>query len=197
MAFANHAINWTAIAHAQKMYQGFGYEPVEVPWLVGDEAINATLPGGATPYIVQTGDSLVGSAEQSFVDLMVNGLLKPGNYQATTPCFRNDPVDEIHQKYFMKVELIRYFNRPLTENQVNDEMFEIISGAQTFFGHYLPIVMSIETPEGEDIVDTEFKIELGSYGVRTYKDHTWIYGTGVAEPRLSQVMAKYKGKTWD
>jgi hypothetical protein len=30
-------------------------------------------------------------------------------------------------------------------------------------------------------------IELGSYGIRKYNNHKWIYATGVAEPRLSQV----------
>jgi hypothetical protein len=29
--------------------------------------------------------------------------------------------------------------------------------------------------------------ELGSYGVRQYHDITWIYGTGIAEPRFSKI----------
>lgn len=29
-------------------------------------------------------------------------------------------------------------------------------------------------------------LELGSYGIGSYKDYKWVYGTGLAEPRLSQ-----------
>jgi hypothetical protein len=34
-------------------------------------------------------------------------------------------------------------------------------------------------------------VELGSYGVRHFENIDWIYGTGLAEPRLSTVMNKY------
>ena len=34
-------------------------------------------------------------------------------------------------------------------------------------------------------------VELGSYGIRKCDFLTWIYGTGLAEPRLTRVMKKY------
>jgi hypothetical protein len=41
-------------------------------------------------------------------------------------------------------------------------------------------------------VDIEFAgIELGSYGIRSCDFLDWVYGTGVAEPRLSSIMGKY------
>lgn len=31
-------------------------------------------------------------------------------------------------------------------------------------------------------------IEVGSYGIRQYKNLFWVYGTGLAEPRFSQAI---------
>jgi len=37
-----------------------------------------------------------------------------------------------------------------------------------------------------DIVTVNSNIELGSYGIGSYENYKWVYGTGLAEPRLSQ-----------
>lgn len=186
MVFANHAISWDLIRTAQQKYSYLGYQNIEVPWIVDNEAIAATLPDGATQFVLHTGKSLVGSAEQSFVDLIIKGALAPGMYQATTPCFRDDPVDEFHQKYFMKVELIRYAQ---STDDLKKELNYVISDANYFFQNHVSYSFQ-DTAEGVDIVDSFFGIELGSYGIRSYKNHSWIYGTGLAEPRLSQVIQK-------
>lgn len=34
-------------------------------------------------------------------------------------------------------------------------------------------------------------VELGSYGIRKCDFLTWVYGTGVAEPRLTRTLKKY------
>ena len=48
---------------------------------------------------------------------------------------------------------------------------------------------------GKEMYDIEScnGIELGSYGIREFAGFRWIYGTGVAEPRLSLCIAR-KGK---
>ncbi len=48
----------------------------------------------------------MGSAEQGFVQLMLDGKLPLGSHMAAGPCFRDDEVDDLHQKTFFKVELI-------------------------------------------------------------------------------------------
>ena len=42
-----------------------------------------------------------------------------------------------------------------------------------------------------DIVDLKNGIELGSYGIRQFKDYKWIFATGLAEPRFSKILSKY------
>ena len=56
--------------------------------------------------------------------------------------------------------------------------------AQKFFDGYLP-TRSIFTDDGSDLI-TMAGVELGSYGRRNHGGLNWVYGTGVAEPRLSQ-----------
>ena len=46
----------------------------------------------------------------------------------------------------------------------------------------------VQTPEGIDICCNN--VELGSYGVRQMGPHTWIFGTGIAEPRFSLVVQR-------
>jgi hypothetical protein len=60
-------INWSYIAKGIEYYQSLGYEYREVPWIIGKEAIDVTLPPGRIPFKVDEENFLVGSAEQSFV----------------------------------------------------------------------------------------------------------------------------------
>src|SRR5690606_35745906 len=87
-------------------YEARGYVYMEVPWIVSDEAINVTLPPEAEATTTPLG-ILVGSAEQSFIELLLRGenITKAC---AITPCFRDeiDGWDDLHQPYFMKLELI-------------------------------------------------------------------------------------------
>jgi hypothetical protein len=174
-------IHWDILAQSIDFYDRMGFAYVEAPWIVSDEAINVTLPPEHKVTRCDAGP-LVGSAEQSFIQLALDGSLQPGRYVAATPCFRDDPPDALHQRYFFKVELIEFGKEDRAPHLAVRDMAET---ALIFF-RGLPEGRDAEivsTPQGLDI---ELRgIELGSYGHRQHENLYWIYGTGFAEPRFS------------
>ena len=171
-------INWNWIAQAINYYHHTGYTSLEAPWAVSPESMRATaMPATAAPPQTPFGE-LVGSGEQSFVEIM--DTIKPlGRAVCCTPCFRNEVAyDELHLPYFMKVELI-------DTNVSISALKKMIHTAAFFYKKGIGIACKvIETGINTfDLVDTTNEIELGSYGIRDYKEHSWIYGTGLAEPR--------------
>lgn len=184
-------INWQRVARAVAHYSSIGYQYVEAPWIVGDEALGVTLPPDKTGLRTQDGP-LVGSAEQSFLQLMLDGQLSAGRYVAATPCFRDDEVDDLHQRTFFKVELIRVFD----DNQTASALCEqVVQDALGFFCSVAPAdsLARRDTPIGCDIeLDG---VEIGSYGCRQYRGHHWVYGTGLAEPRFSIARTIFLQKT--
>jgi hypothetical protein len=117
------------------------------------------------------------SGEQSFTHLLLNGMMNPtGRYVACTPCWRiEDPITEWSREYFMKVEL--FDGRPIASL---DEMAE---NSHDLFSHLCPLVAphlhKLHTLEGIDVM-------LG----KRAGDFSWLYGTGLAEPRFSQACAE-------
>lgn len=179
-------IDWTLIAHATRFYKSRGYTPVEVPWIIPHDVILATAPSWVVPLATAEGD-LVGSGEQGLLHLALQGQLAPGFYQTTTMCFRDDPVDELHGRHFVKCELMH-----LTENPTEADRDKVLADAEHFFRLHLPVErQSLDhiEPHQVDIVGQHTGIELGSYGIRRFKDVAWAYGTGCAEPRLSTVIS--------
>lgn len=177
-------INYQNIANSIQFYQtNFRYQPIEVSWTASAECMDITLPEDRNAINSDLG-LLVGSAEQSLLELVRRDNLL-GKYQATTPCFRNDPIDDLHQKYFLKTELFNNIN--VTE----EELQQMIGAAKTFFNQYLSIKIVQLGDFTYDIVDSYYDIELGSYGIRSHPlVGSWIYGTGCAEPRLSYAIKK-------
>lgn len=190
------SINYSLISKAINFYEDLGFQYLEVPWIVSDKAVNVTLPKERKGNRCKTG-MLVGSAEQSFIQLMIENQIKPGCYVAASPCFRDDEVDLLHQETFFKVELI-----DLKFDDENPEMdSELvmaarslkISGLQWMVDKALSFFTSIPGGESSKIIplsencfDIELNdIEIGSYGIRTFKNFHWVYGTGIAEPRFS------------
>ena len=179
-----HKINWQIFGEAVEYYEDLGYQYIEVPWRVGPEAIKKTLPSHVDLEIFNDPINLVGSAEQSFVEMMLDGVMPIGKFQAITPCFRNETVyDDLHQPHFMKLELINF-------GEISDEKLnQMIKDAVGFFKPrvYMNDVQLVQTNDGFDIEHNG--IELGSYGIRIMmykrKRFSWIYGTGIAEPRFS------------
>lgn len=176
-------LDYRYIVDAQEFYLEHNFEPIAVPWIVGIDAYTSTLPERVEHYAT-LGGFLVGSAEQSFIQLLTNGE-ELGRVQAATPCFRSEDHDELHSPYFFKLELLDN-ELPMTKESV----FSVLDTAREFFERYLPTEVTDEGNSSWDIISKDNGIELGSYGIRSYKEHQWIYGTGVALPRLQQVLAK-------
>lgn len=185
-------INWKFLSDAIDFYKDLGYQYVEVPWIADKDIIDITVPKHIQKkyqhdLVFSLKDhnnrALVGSAEQSFLHMLYKKNLIPGKYVACTPCFRNENVDILHQKTFMKVELFVSVNN--TTNLPEGINF-IIKDAENFFSQYVSRKEVKRVDVDTNMVDLEIAgIEVGSYGYRETKDLKWIYGTGVAEPRFS------------
>lgn len=158
-------IDYVRISDAMKHYRGLGYRLIATPWLVDKRTLAVTFNGDRESTEM---GYLVGSAEQGFIELMFKGL-PPGKYVSAGPCFRFEDKDKL---YFFKVELIHYGSK---------DYESILQDARRFLGGQV-----VDTDLGKDLMLNG--LEIGSYGTRTYCEHTWAYGTGVAEPRYS--MAK-------
>lgn len=192
-------VNYKILDRSIDFYEGRGYKRVESPWLISEGISDMTRPSFAAQYVVHKeggnvlGDgkrkALVASGEQSFLYMIAKGYLPPGTYQTITPCFRNEPFDETHVKYFMKNELINYGN-----SKMDYEM--ILSDAHDFFKSILEwnfidpkYLRIVKTDIGHDIELNG--VEIGSYGLRENTMARWCYGTGVAEPRFSMLMRSF------
>ncbi len=178
--FEPSRMDYRKLSAALEYYETHGYPYLEVPWVVSSEALSVTLPPDRVATRVQYGD-LVGSAEQSFIELMLRGRAVT-KACAITPCFRlEDTYDELHHGYFMKLELI---NTDATEENLQT----IITDAYDFFAQYLDVKVIATGQNMYDIIDKRRNIELGSYGIRSCRASTFIYGTGVALPRLDKAI---------
>lgn len=176
-------INYQILADSQEFYEKAGYSVIETPWTVTRAISDITRPTYAKDFKLENRDKvLVASAEQGFLYLYNKGFLPKGKFQSISPCFRDEPFDTYHSKYFIKNELINTID-------VSEQSLEkMIEDARLFFQRYFPTKypVVVKTPQGFDLeVD---KIELGSYGIRETKFLKYVYGTGVALPRLSRVI---------
>lgn len=179
-------IDYALLGKAVEHYKERGFTYVEVPWVVEEHAIRATLPDhfdamelgvgrGRDFRRVYNGDNyLVGSAEQGFLTMN----LLPGKYVGVTPCFRMEEVNDLfYQDMFMKVELF--------SNHPNLQVEEMVKSAESFIHQYsYGLPRRVHTAEGIDLMHGG--VEIGSYGERKHDDiGRWVYGTGLALPRFS------------
>jgi hypothetical protein len=187
-------INYQFLADAAKFYGPF-YPEIQVPWFISDKALEATMPPQARRSFTTFAGNLVASGEQSYVQMMMDGTMPAGNWSCVTPCFRDEEYNKYHQIAFMKMELISFPARYKdwddgTHHKVCEmEMRKMMVKALDFFSQYLPAEI-IKTDIGYDI--QAGSIELGSYGIRQSMGFRWVYGTGCAEPRLSQVLKRFE-----
>jgi hypothetical protein len=146
---------------------------------VSKAAINATLPPNRESFVIQYG-GLVGSGEQGFIQLLLDGVALT-KACTISPCFRDEETfDELHHGYFMKLELIN------TDATINN-LRSMIKDACMYFEEYMPVKVVETAKDTYDIVDQKYEIELGSYGFRVIDGYRFIYGTGLALPRLDTV----------
>lgn len=180
-------IDFLILNNSIEFYEKQGFKRIESPWLVTKSISNITKPSDRLDYIVNYNSKekvLVGSGEQSFLYLFLKNHIPNGRYQTITPCYRLEPFDVTHTKYFMKNELID------TEDVTYDNLLKIVDTAYKFMKSYINDCEIIKTDEGFDINYKD--IELGSYGIRSCSYLKWIYATGVAEPRFSNTIKMIK-----
>jgi len=206
-----NCISYEYLGKAASFYQKLGYQRIEVPWWATADIVNLTKPAGAKNYEIQSNDKcLVASGEQAFLYLANKGQLPAGKYQTVTPCFRNESYDSYHSKQFMKLELIELMEYGTTRWTSNNMVREIAERARDVFIHLIKEhdtsldesrikVVSVDNPDPiaiSDQLDVVFslnnkQVELGSYGMRQVSFATWVFGTGLAEPRFSKAITEY------
>jgi seryl-tRNA synthetase len=178
----NTSINWSYVGRAIDFYVGAGFQYIEVPWIVSRESILSTLPVGKKGYTTELG-GLVGSAEQSFIELMRGKLIDSRPYVAATPCFRDDEPDDLHNPYFFKVELFSIRSKGFNNSRA------FLDVAQRFFATLGAETRAVWTDA--ESYDIELNgVEIGSYGIHSIFDFHWTYGTGLAEPRFSYALSQ-------
>jgi hypothetical protein len=199
LTLENTQIDYRLFDIARAHYDRRGYVPIEVPWMVDSKVSLITTPKKEYAYATKPSQHLVGSAEQGFLQMALNGTLAPeARFQAITPCFRRDVPDESHSRWFMKLELFQWFERPLKDRvkvdldlgYMRDSAWALFKNLTDLKKHHLLVC-----PTTDDIEHPAFDInlngiEIGSYGIRSYKPITWVYGTGLALPRLTYAMKK-------
>lgn len=178
-------IDYGLIARSIDFYEKEGFSRIESPWTVSKFIDGITKPKDRNSFeIVHNGKCLVASGEQSFLYLYLKGFLPKGMFQTTTPCFRDEPFDFYHTKYFIKNELI------ITNDVTRPNLIKIVETATKFFETMFKKVDVISLYDGSYDIEVEGQ-ELGSYGIRETEFLTWIYGTGCAEPRTSLLIKQY------
>ena len=183
-----NCINYQLLHESTVFYEANGFKRIEVPWTVTKEISAITKPAGKKDFELVHEDNkvLVASAEQSFLYLYAKGFLPAGSYQGLSPCFRREPITGFHNKYFLKNELNR------TDLTSVTDLKSLIDTAFAFFKRYCPEEHLKVVPTGKDSYDIEFHgIELGSYGIRECSFVKWLFGTGIAEPRLSMALSQH------
>lgn len=177
------------LSHASTYYEEKGFAAYPTPWLVEHDAYFATFPvhSKSRPWQAPNGMYHVASAEQGFLQLLLDGHKLSGRFQSTTPCFRDEErYDAIHQPYFYKLEL---FSSCATEEEVS----YMLLCAQKLLKNLGLNTKIVQMKDGSyDLLERASGIELGSYGTRKHQQHTWAYGTGIAMPRTQYCIEKSK-----
>jgi hypothetical protein len=187
-------IDYDVIDSAIRNYEDNAeYKYIEVPWVVSKKALMVTMPTCIEPNSIPM-EEMVASGEQSFMQLILNDKLPSGKYCCATPCYRKfDGLknDGLHFSQFFKVELINTLEQDFSEFGLADMIYDAMSFMGSIISDRLDFVETEDDPRHEcdtfvnyDIV-TSKGVELGSYGLRSHPVcGRWVYGTGVALPRL-------------
>jgi seryl-tRNA synthetase len=192
-------INYQTVSRAISLYAPKGYKYVDTPWYVTSKTLTVTLPrerqGFSMRYPELPHDKyLVGSAEQGFLQLMLDGKIQPGSYSSAGPCFRDEPVeDELHRYSFFKLELIKIYQPDEVPEPI--DVWKMAHMAKDVHADLYGLVEKsrqqlrvVKTEQGYDLELAS--VEVGSYGLREHAGHRWLYGTGLALPRAQIALSK-------
>lgn len=171
-------------------YNGYGL--IDVPYYVTKEVSEHTKPDWSDDLHHSEKLVYVGSGEQSFLSMIKTKQITYGRYMCLTPCYRNEPeLDLLHLKVFLKLELIDYIEPYSDIDYVRKSLDNMIKEVLHFYKHYLT-EYHIEVYK---VLNDQYDIllngvEIGSYGIRkTLGDEFYVYGTGVALPRLNTAIS--------
>jgi seryl-tRNA synthetase len=180
------AIDWKLLTDALGYYKCHGFTEIPVNWHVPRDVHDITCSDPARMFHLKDYGVLVGSAEQAFIDMHLNGKLPQGRFVALTPCFRDEGAarDDLHALYFIKVELYS----TLPDIVQDGERHDLCLHARNFMESRTALpIRSVSTEDG---IDLEINgIEVGSYSRRSFGGISWTCGTGLAEPRFSMATA--------
>ncbi|QYC52485.1 putative serine tRNA ligase [Salmonella phage SSBI34] len=190
-----HSISMNSILWAAEYWKKKGFDPCRVPMCVSDKAMSHTAPVEGVDFRYKHHDEtyFVASAEQSFLQMDIDGEVFPGEMlMALTPCFRSES-DSTHYSIFLKLELFAYA-RTNDKDSAEMEACEWAFMAKDLFYNQLGLndgrLKVIDTDIGFDLMYGD--LELGSYGGRISTTGRWyVYGTGIAEPRYSMARDRY------
>ncbi len=190
--YPTELIDWELLARANAYYKLQGFEQIETPYATPIAYHKETKPHDNPSFILNDGifkdneHELVASAEQGFIYKLLNNQIINKKLQSITPCFRYDNYDELHQSWFMKLELFHYSDKI-------EDLEDMINIVKIFMDHISlngSETSLIETNLGYDLFLNG--IEVGSYGFRDVEKKKFIYGTGLALPRFSIADKKSK-----
>ena len=179
-------------------YSAQRYNMTTVPMLIDKKIVETTLPKDKQACMFNDQYAYVGSAEQSFLHLKA-GKLATGKHMAMTSCYRDDAEDESHIRVFLKLELIHVLSPDVisSNSEVNRNLMSMIKKCSATFRDVCHSEEIFDNISVEFVGNNESQhdillngIEIGRYGIRDYLGKKYIYGTGVAEPRLSYALSK-------
>lgn len=191
-----HSINYELIGDVCRFIrQETEYRYVEAPWIVSGEVFDVTFP--FPRYEFQDKTCPVGSAEQGLIALALKKKIFPGEKVfAAGPCFRDDDLDQYHQKTFFKVELFHLLDENIeNEDEACDALILTSRRIMQHAAAWYKFGVKIDVVKKEREIDLEINgVEVGSYGLRRTsfngKNIVWIYGTALALPRFTQALLR-------
>lgn len=178
----------------QEFFSKRGYKSIDVPWMVTKPVLDCTNPGKNNLMVEGKNKGLIASGESGFLYLLTKGYLPCGKYQTITPCFREEEIDFFHRKQFLKLELIIVLKNEKNPKDCLDNMVAEALGNFSGLCNDKPVVKQVEIDtdrwvKEEHLVDILMNgKEIGSYGIRHYEHLSWVFGTGLAEPRFSNTI---------
>lgn len=183
-------IDYVLLGEVMEYYKSIGYEEIDVPWLINEKYDLLTRPNNKNSCIIDNdGRHFVASAEQGFLSIcLTNGMKYNKVFVSCTPCIRlNDCDDNYHQETFMKIELSAVSD---TEELAQNIVKNILINTKALFNNITNKKVYIEKIEFKPSIchfDLMIDgIEVGSYGYREIDGCYYVFGTGLALPRLSK-----------
>lgn len=196
-------IDYNLLNKSLKYFSKKGFKQIEVPSIASRETLQGTFKSSES--FKSDNKFLIGSAEQGFLELYLQNKLTSNQLMSVSLCFRNELEDYLHQKEFIKLELIYFINSKIDDIDIMFNSFIVFNLVKNFVLSFIIKKLKIkitdittaETNDSNSIYSEDILIngiEYGSYGIRQFQDKYYIYGTGIALPRASKILKSIERK---